>query len=877
MSFFNRLVAVVLTAVLIGPMAPLEARTRKGDKFYAEGRAHEAKKEWDAALESYERALSEDPAEMVYQMGQQKAAFQAGEMHVDRGLKLRAQGQLGEALLEFQKAYAINPGAAITSQELRLTQEMIERERKRVEQTGKEAPPAQRALTPVEEMKKQEMSKIERILPVPELKPTHPVLDPLRMNGQKTKVIFETIGKLAGLNVLWDPEYQPPQHDSITIDFQQPSTVEEALDYVSTITKSFWKALSPNTIFITNDNANKRRDYEEQVTKVFYLQNVMLPAELQEIVNVVRTAADINRVFPYNSQFALVVRGEADRVELAEKLIHDLDKPKSEVVVDIFVMEASSVFNRQITAALASTGLNVPFTFTPRNSIQVQGGQNNNNNSSSTTGTTTTGTTTTNTGNNGVNNGTTGTGLTGTSSTSGTLIPLSSLGHLSSADWATTLPSALLQAAMSDARTKVLQAPQMRCVDMQKATMKIGEREPTASGSFQPGIGGVGINPLVNTQFTYIDVGVNVTLTTRVHDDNTISMNIQLDISNITGTVNLGGINEPIIGQRKVEEDLRIKEGEVALLGGLINQQDDKTVTGIPGLSSIPLLRRLFTGENVDHNKDELMIILVPHIVRRPEITPENIRAIAVGNATTISLHHAPDAAEEAAEAAANPQAANIPGVAGRIPAEVSNEPATPPSTSTPPKMQPATTPPAPGSPAGAPPATAPPLPPGLAPPPTGGAAAPGAPAPPPPPQQPAASGVVRFNPPQADVAANANFGAALVLDGGSDVSSAPIQVSFDPRMVRLNDVTLGDFMGADGQQPVFSKNIQNDTGQATIQLNRLPGAPGVTAPSGILVFLNFQAIGKGSTTIRAPAVTVRNSQGQVVATGTPQMTVNIK
>lgn len=865
--------------MLIGPMTPVEARTRKGDKFYAEGRAHEVKKEWDAALEDYEKALSEDPAEMLYQMAQQKAAFQAGEMHVDRGLKLRAQGQLGEALLEFQKAYAINPGAAITTQELRLTQEMIERERQRVEQTGKEAPAAQRALTPVEEMKLREMEKINRILPVPDLKPTHPVLDPLKMNGQKTKVVFETIGKLAGLNVLWDPEYQPPQHDTITIDFQQPTTVEEALDYVSTITKSFWKALSPNTIFITNDNANKRRDYEEQVTKVFYLQNVMVAAELQEIVNVVRTAADINRVFPYNSQFALVVRGEADRVELAGKLIHDLDKPKNEVVVDIFVMEASTVFNRQITAALASTGLNVPFTFTPRTSIQVQGGANNINNVN--TGTTTTGTTTTNLNNNtNLNNGTTGlTGATGLSSTTtGTQVPLSSLGHLASADWATTLPSALLQAAMSDARTKVLQAPQMRCVDMQKATMKIGEREPTASGSFQPGIGGVGINPLVNTQFTYIDVGVNVTLTTRVHDDNTISMNVQLDISNITGTVNLGGIDEPIIGQRKVEEDLRIKEGEVALLGGLINQQDDKTVTGIPGLSSIPILRRLFTGENVDHNKDELMIILVPHIVRRPDITPENIRAIAVGNATTITLHHSANAAEAAAEAAANPPAGSIPGVVGRIPAQVSTEPVTPPGTSTPGKLPPAATPPAPGAASGAPPATAPPLPPGLAPPPTGGGAAPAPPKPPEQPaQQPAANGVVRFNPPQADVAANANFGAALLLDRGSDVFSAPIEVSFDPKMVRLNDVTLGDFMGADGQQPAFSKNIQNDTGQATIQLNRLPGTPGVTSPSGILVFLNFQAVGKGSTTIRAPGVTIRNSQGQTVATGSPQMTVNIK
>src|SRR5271157_2550244 len=232
MPFFNRLVAVLLAAVMIGPMAPLQASNRKGDKYFAEGRMHEAKKEWDAALEAYEKALSEDPAEMVYQMAQQKAMFQAGEMHVDRGLKLRGQGQLGEALLEFQKAYALNPGAAIATQELRLTQDMIERERRRVEQTGKEAAPQERALTPVEEMKKHEMEKIDRILPVPELRPIHPEPLDLKMSGQKTKVIFETIGKLAGINVLWDPDYQLPARDSITVDFQK-STLEEALDYVS--------------------------------------------------------------------------------------------------------------------------------------------------------------------------------------------------------------------------------------------------------------------------------------------------------------------------------------------------------------------------------------------------------------------------------------------------------------------------------------------------------------------------------------------------------------------------------------------------------------------------------------------------------------------
>src|SRR5207302_4856321 len=317
----------------------------------------------------------------------------------------------------------------------------------------------------------------------------------------------------------------------------------EALDYLSVITKSYWKPLSPNTIFITMDNPNKRRDYEEQVAKVFYLSNVNTPQELQEIVNAVRSVADIQRFFPYNSQNAIIAKGSADQIALAEKILHDLDKPKSEVVVDIIVMEASTVYTRQLTAALASTGLNMPVNFTPRSILQ----------------TVITGAT----GATGASGATGATGSTGGSSTttSGSQIHLSNIAHLNEKDWSTVMPSAVLQAVLSDANTKVLQSPQVRSVDNIKATLKIGDRVPTATGSFQPGIGGVGINPLVNTQFTYIDTGVNVDLLPRVHDNGDVSLEVDLDINSVNGHVNLGGIDQPIIGQRKVSHKVRMREG----------------------------------------------------------------------------------------------------------------------------------------------------------------------------------------------------------------------------------------------------------------------------------------------------------------------------
>ena len=843
MPFFNRLTAVVLAAALIAPAVSLEARTKKGDQYLATGRKSEAKKEWDAALESYEKALSEDPSDMVYQMAAEKARFQAAQGHVDKGLKIRSQGLLGEALLEFQKSYAINPGSAVAVQEIRLTQDMIQRERKRVEETGKEAPAQERALTPSEEAKKETRDKIDRMLPVPELKPLNPEPVRLKMNSQPVKVLFETVGKLAGINVVWDPEYQPPQKNSLSVEFDN-STIDQALDALAVLTKSYWKALSPSTIFITNDTVNKRHDYEEQVARIFYLSNVTAQTDLQEIMNAARAVSDCQRMFPYTAQNAIIAKCEADRMAFVEKVINDLDKPRAEVVVDVLVLEASSTFSRQITAALASTGLNVPISFTPRSSIQVPIS------STSSTATASTSTTSTTTA--------TTTPTTTSSGTSASSIPLSNLGHLASADFSTTLPGALLQAAMSDARTKVLQAPQVRSVDGVKATLNIGDRVPTASGSFQPGIGGVGINPLVNTQFQYIDTGVNVEMLPRVHDNGDVTIHVDLNINSVSSYVNLGGISQPVISQKKISHDIRMREGEVGLLGGLINVQETKTVTGIPGLSSIPLLRRLFSGESSEHDRSELMIVLIPHVIRRPDITPENLRAIAVGNFTTVKVNYAPKRAEPAA--AAPPVTA-------------------PPVAAPPATAPPATAPPATAPPATAPPATAPPATalagPGFAPAPPGPG---GAPVPPGPGGTPAPAGNMRvyFAPSQATASPSESITVSLSIDGGADVASAPIEIQFDPKFLRLNDVFLGDFLSKDGRQPVFTKNILNDTGVAIIQLNRPPGSPGVGG-SGTLVSLNFQAVARGATVVTIPHLAVRNAQGTVVSNSTPQLSVTVK
>ncbi|MGA2117334.1 MAG: cohesin domain-containing protein [Bryobacteraceae bacterium] len=828
MFSFNRLTVGAAFFVLLGAGFPAVAGNRKGDHLLAEGRAHQARKEWDAALDCFERALAEDPSDVTYQMATDKGRFQASQAHLDSGLRTRAAGQLGNALIEFQKAYATDPGSTVAAQEIHTTQEMIERERKRVEATGKETPPAERALTPAESYQREEQKKFGRMLAVPELRPLNPAPINLKMNN-KTRVLWETVAKLAGINLLWDPEYQAPSHDGFNIELDD-LTVEQALDYLAVLTKSFWKPLSSNAIFVTNDSQAKRRDYEEQVTRVFYLQNTNTTQELQEILNAVRTITEIQKLFPYNSQYAIVARGEADKVALAGKIIASLDKPKAEVLVDVLVIEVNSTFSRQLSAALITGGLNMSANFQPRSSIATT--------ASTASGTSTSGTTSSST---------------STSSTIG----LNSLSHLSSADWSTTLPNALLQAVMSDAKTKILQSPQLRSLDGIKATLNIGSREPTATGSYQPGVSGVSVSPLVSTQFQYLDVGVNVGMQPHVHENGEVTIHITIDISTVSGYTSIGGINEPIIGQRKVEHEIRMREGEVGLLGGLLNTEDDKTVTGIPGLSSIPLVGTLFKGDSVTHNRDEIMIVLIPHILRRPDITADDLRPIDVGNTTSVKIHYA--AGDEGAAPAAKPPA----GAAVAAPQELPQNQAI---------VQPAPVPAVtePAMPTGPmPPATAPLLPMRL--PRTGGA-----PAPPQAPPSAGGSARVYFAPAQADGTVGTPLTVSLHLDNAADPAGAPMFVQFDPKALKLTDAQPGDLLGS-GPQIAFSKTIHNESGQAAIELKRQQHAPLPSAASGTLVTLIFQPLAAGSTTVTMPSLAVRNSEGQVIASASPQLTINVK
>jgi general secretion pathway protein D len=789
----------ILTAVLLLlPVPGADASNRKGDKFLKLGQAAEGRKDYDAALEFYTKALSTDPKEVVYQLSVRRVRFQASQMHVEAGMKLRQAGKLEQALVEFQKAFSTDPGSTVALQEIKHTTEALDQVK-----NGK-VPPGETPLTAAEQSRVDSVKLIESMLPVPVLKPITSQISSLKMNNQPPKVLYETVGKLAGVNVLFDPQMQPGRPSNLDLN---NTTLDEALDYIALLTKTFWKPVSANAIFVTEDNVTKRRDYEDEVVKVFYLRNPTSVQEFQEIITAVRSVTDVRRMFTFNAQNAVMVRDTVDKVALVEKLLHDMDKPKSEVMVDVIVMEVNSDKSRSIASALVSggtTGLALPIAFTPRNPITT---------STSTTGTGTTGTT-----------GTTGIGTIGTTGTTtptttgGSAVALSQLSHISTGDFSTTLPGALLQAVMSDSSTKVMQSPQVRVSDGQKVSLKIGDKYPYATGSFQPGIGTVGVSPLVSTQFQFVDTGVNVELTPHVHGTDEVTLHILVDISQVSQTINLGGLQQPVISQRKNEADIRLRDGEVSLVGGLTQTSDTNNTNGIPGLTSIPILGKYFLGSNSkDKMRDELMIALIPHILRTPDITGLDMRGVSAGTDTTVKLSYAPRQVE---------------------------------------------VPPTPVAPAPAPTAPA--------------APAPSATAPSVIPVAPAGPAKLSFSPSPIQVALSAPVVVSLQADNMTDLGSAPVKIKWDPKILRLNQAAPGTLLGQAGSVNAPTLDIRNDAGEATIEMSRRPGSGGVSG-SGSILQLTFMAIGKGSTTITVTEATLKDSKQQPITVAAPSVSVTVQ
>jgi general secretion pathway protein D len=762
----------------------------KGNQEFDEGKKSEATNDYDSAVIHYDRALKSDPLNTEYKLKLTRMRFEAGQYHVEQGRKLREMGNLQLALAEFQKALMIDPASPIAQQEIQNTINAL---------AAKGA--AERAPAPA--APEEEQPKV--MAGPPQLKPLSRAPINLKMTND-SRVIYDTVAKLAGLTVVFDPDFTSRRIAAELTDV----TLEQALDIVSLESKAFWKPVTNNIIFVAPDQAQKRRDYEEEVVRTIYLKNTILPQDLTEIINGLRQLLDLRRVQQFNSQNAIIVRDTPDKVMLAEKIVNDIDKPKAEVVVQFSVLQARRDRIRDLGI---NPGTSVTATFTPP-------------------GSTSTSTTVNNTTNNGTNNNNT-TGL-----------ALSQLRSIGTGDYSITLPNFTATALLTDSQTRIIDDPEIRMVDGQDAKLRIGDRVPVATGSFQAGVGvgatGAGgsiVNPLVNTQFQYIDVGVIVDVTPRIHPENReVSLKLSIEVSSVTGRQPIGGIDQPVISTRKIEHDVRLQDGEVNILGGLIERTNSKSITGWPGLSNIPFLRYFTSQENVENEDQEVLIVVTPHIIRIPNITAENLRGIASGTDTNPEIRLESVVMTPPLPAGAN--GAGAPAAAG---------------------TQGATTP-------GVTPGAAP------------GSQVPGAPAT----NAPAAAGAqtpmgqLAFEPATVALKAGETTTVGVVVQGAQDLYSIPMLMQYDPKVISVEDVRQGGFLSG-GQQPIaVVQRVDKERGQAIVSATRMPNTPGVSG-SGTIFGVVLRGVGPGSSTLSILQVNARDSQQRPLQFVTKEATVKVQ
>jgi general secretion pathway protein D len=751
----------------------LPALADKAKDLYNKGQDAEAREHYEEAYNFFKQAYDLKPKDLRYRAAFDRVRFEAAASVVHHGQQLREQGKLDEAVAEFQKALTIDPSLFIAKQELNRTLKMINDQRN---------PPPQAAGPPAGLQKRvHEAPGPVELAPISNIPITVKLTD-------KSDTVYRTIGQLAGINVLFDPDYTPRP---IKVELNGV-TLEDALEITALESKTFWRPVTTNTIFVATDNPAKRKELEQSVLKTFYLTNLSQPTELQDVVNAIRAVLDVQRVQQLLSQNALVVRGTPDQIALAEKLVEDLDKARPEVIVDIAVMQVSKDRSRTL-------GLSPPTSAT----VTLQSNLN--------PTTTTTGTTGTTTGTTGSANG----------------INLNTLGNLNATDFQVTIPSANLSAIMSNSDTKLLQNPQIRALDGQKASLKIGDRVPVATGSFQPGIGGVGINPLVNTQFQYLDVGVNIDITPHVHANGEITLKILMDVSAVTGQQNIGGISQPIIGQRKIEHEIRLKDGEANLLGGIMEDQQTKSLSGIPGLAQIPILKYLFGQTTQDHSENEIVFAIVPHIIRGTDVNEVNQRAIDIGTSTTIELRHVNKPAASTTSApngqAGTPSITPLPQNQGQANQSGAHQP---------PSGQTATN--AGGTPS------------------------------------------FLFDPPTIQTVKGNTFAVNLLISGAQNVYSVPVQVNYDPKMLQLVNVSNGSFLSQDGQVVTLVHREDETLGQSQITATRPPGSGGVSG-QGAVVTMTFEAKANGQTPLTVTRGGARDPGLQPITVNGAQAAVTIQ
>jgi len=526
------------------------------------GRDAERRRDYDVAVIEYTKAVRLKPDDMNARLALDRAKLRASQEHYNVARRLAAAGKLEEALVEYELAAEMNPTSGDIDQELRMTRNRL-RARVAVSREGK--------------TELQTLIERARDLPPPGLDLPQGVKMPaaLTFRDASSRDVYTAIARLANISIIFDSAFR---ETPVSVDLRD-STLDDALNAVAGATRTFYRVQAPKTVVVIPDTPAKRREYEEEVVRTFYLSN----ADLKETQDLLRMVLDARRISPTTGTNAVTIKDTPERIMAAARVLSAIDKARPEVIIDVELLEVDR-------SKLTEYGLQIATPASPAPT--------------------------------GIN------GSVSIATDANGAVTLRTLRNLSQSDVVFMgLPTLYYRLLKTDAHTRTLANPQLRTVDGVQAQAGFGERVPIPVTTFAPiATGGQPQQPI--TSFNYQNIGVNIDITPRTHHDDDVTLGLKVSVTSISGT-GFGGL--PTFGNREINTTIRLRDGETNMLAGLIRDEERESLAGIPGLSDIPVVGRIFSHTQKTTDQTDIIMTLTPHIIRVLDLSAEDLRPFRVG------------------------------------------------------------------------------------------------------------------------------------------------------------------------------------------------------------------------------------------------------
>lgn len=731
---------------------------------YRKGQSEAKKGNWDMAVARLTKALAASPDNISYKITLENARIQASRQHFDAARKHQQAQDLDQAAEELQIAVNYDPANKSAADELGILRDRIrKRDEERQKRSDFDALKARASAARA---------------PVPVLSPRSQAPISLKFADQSLQKILESLGKLAGVNVIFDGDYRDKRW---SVDLTGV-TFEEALNQITFTNRLFYKVVDQNTVIVAAESAAKRKTYDENLVRTFYLQN----AEVNETVQILKSLAGLQKTAGNPSLGAITLMGTGDELALAERIIEANDKPRGEVMVEVNILEVNRTKLKNYGIELSNYSAGV--TFSPT------GGENE------------------------------------VSSAGLTSVRAHLLSSLNLSDFVVSIPSSIFARFLqTESTVKIIASPKLRAAEGKKTSLKIGTEVPIPITTFTANAQGGNQTFVPATSFQYRNVGVNLELTPRVNASGDVVLELQAEFSLLGDDRNVGSTSNPLVVPtfltRNVTGILRLHDGETSLIGGLVVGRDSDSFRGVAGLQSIPVLNRLFTSRTDNNDESEVIISITPHLLRGPKLVEEDLQALLVGTkeivrvpGTRPSLFGEPEPAGSPAPVVPAPQPTPPPAAPTAVPP--------PPPVPTP---EPQVGEGEPATPAEAPTAVATPLPP------------PSASRPPGPSQARAL-----WSPAQVRVKAGQTANLSLVLVGGRNLTGVELQLAYDPAAFQVLEANPGTLLTLDGQSVGAERQLESGrtrvrftrpqpaTGSGAVLVLKLKGLQPGTATIGV-------------------------------------------